>query len=114
VIELHKRQPLTKLQRAKLFRDRGGICGGCELRIGVSQLWIDEHRIPLAMGGTNDWSNRELRHEHCAKEKTKIDMQQIAKAKRIEAKHIGAKPKPKWGKRMPYKDNTKYINGDME
>jgi hypothetical protein len=114
MIELHKRKPLTKLQRAKLFRDRGGICGGCNIRIGVQELWIDEHVNPLAMGGTNDWSNRELRHVSCAKEKTKIDVAQIAKAKSIEARHIGAKPKSKWPKRFGRISNTKQLHEDFE
>lgn len=89
--EHERRKPLTALQRAKLFAERGGICGGCKQRIKAGDPWIDEHVIALALGGTNDWSNRELRCGDCAKEKTKEDLKRVAKAKRVYAKHVGAK-----------------------
>ena len=95
-IELHDRKPLTKKQRVQLFFDRKGECCICRGNIHVNEKWIDEHIIPLAMGGTNDWENRGCAHVDCAKGKTKVDVKQIAKAKRIEAKFIGAEqPKTK-------------------
>jgi len=89
-IELHDRKPLTKKQRVELFFERKGECCICHGNIHVGEKWIDEHIKPLAMGGTNDWSNRGCAHVDCAKGKTKVDVKQIAKAKRVEAKHIGA------------------------
>ena len=95
-IDLHNRKPLTKKQRVQLFFDRKGECCICHRNIKVGEKWIDEHIKPLAMGGTNDWANRGCAHVDCAKGKTKVDVKQIAKAKRIEAKFIGAEqPKTK-------------------
>jgi 5-methylcytosine-specific restriction protein A len=95
-IALHDRKPLTAKQRVQLFFERKGECCICHGNISVKDKWIDEHIIPLAMGGTNDWSNRGCAHVACAKDKTKKDVGDIAKAKRIEARHIGAKqPKAK-------------------
>jgi 5-methylcytosine-specific restriction enzyme A len=91
LLKLEKRKPLTALQRAKMFRDHDGICCICKQPIGVKDIWLDEHIKPLGMGGTNDMSNRGPAHIDCAKAKTKDDKGQIAKAKRREAKHIGAK-----------------------
>ena len=90
LLTLHKRKPLTDLQRAKMFRDHKGICCICKQPIGVKERWIDEHERALAMGGSNDPSNRGPAHKACAKAKTKNDKGQIAEAKRREAKHIGA------------------------
>ena len=90
LLPLHKRKPLAALQRAKMFRDHKGICCICKLPIGVKEGWIDEHERALAMGGSNDPTNRGPAHKACAKTKTKDDKGQIAEAKRREAKHIGA------------------------
>ena len=92
-LTLHKRKPLTAKERIELFRAHDGMCCICGGKIQVGELWIDEHERALALGGTNDLDNRGPAHEQCAKIKTKADMAMIAKAKRIEAKHFGAKKK---------------------
>ena len=97
-IELHDRKPLTKKQIVELFYRDNGNCCICSGKITTSDKWedvdrsqiIDEHGIPLALGGTNEMSNRGLAHLICAKGKTKHDIGNIAKAKRVEANHIGA------------------------
>lgn len=89
-ITLHKRKPLTPLQRAKLFDEHGGICCICGCKIQAGVRWWDEHERALALGGTNDTDNRGPAHEDCARLKTKGDMKRINKAKRTRAKHIGA------------------------
>ena len=89
-ITIHRRRPLTPLQRAKLFDDHGGICCICGCKIQAGQKWWDEHQLALALGGTNDPDNRGPAHEDCARLKTKGDMQRINKAKRTRAKHLGA------------------------
>ena len=99
-IEIHKRKPLTTKQRVEQFQLHKGMCCVCGGKIMVGQKFIDEHELALAMGGTNDMSNRGIAHVKCATIKTKDDMGQIAKAKRREAKHIGAnRSKHKWPKR---------------
>lgn len=57
----------------------------------VQRNWIDEHRVPLALGGTNALKNRELRCIAHAKSKTfgskattaGSDIGNIAKVRRI-------------------------------
>jgi len=114
LLDLHVRKPLTDLQRVKMFREHGGKCCICGDKILTDEKWIDEHERALALGGTNDPDNRGPAHKACAKDKTKNDMQMIAKAKRNEARNIGAnRPKHKWGKQKfnrPKFDNTKFIN----
>ena len=115
MLDLHPRKPLTTLQRAALFRDHNGMCCLCSGKIHVSEKWIDEHIRPLSMGGTNDMENRGPAHVKCAGHKTSAEAAPRSKAKRIEAKHIGAtvrKPWPKRGVHNRIVDNTKYVNRD--
>ena len=109
-----KRKPLTPLQRTKLFLEHGGKCCICKEKIGLNEKWIDEHINPLGMTGTNDWSNRGPAHVACAKTKTADDKANIAKAKRIQAKHLGAKGKSKIQSRGfgQFKSNSKNLDGE--
>ena len=50
---------------------------------------IDEHIIPLQLGGSNDLTNRELRCLPCAKEKTRVDRKAVAKAAHIHRRLTG-------------------------
>lgn len=93
-ITIHKRKPLTALQRAKLYDAYDGKCWICGLPIPIGDTWRDEHKRPLALGGTNAMDNRAPVHIHCAREKDAKDIPAIAKAKRTRAKHVGAKPEP--------------------
>jgi 5-methylcytosine-specific restriction endonuclease McrA len=108
-----KRKPLTTKQRVEQFQLHKGKCCICGMQIMVGSKWIDEHELALELLGSNDMSNRGIAHLACAKVKTKTDMGLIAKAKRREAKHIGAKrPKKKIQSRgfKAYPSNTKYVN----
>ena len=110
MLELHDRKPLTTTQRVQLFRDHKGMCCICGGKINVGETWHDDHQRALALGGTNDLSNRGPSHVDCHKEKTKDDVAMIAKAKRNEARHFGAETKRPWPKRGEWKDNTKYLD----
>jgi 5-methylcytosine-specific restriction endonuclease McrA len=94
LLPLHKRKPLTQLEAAKVFRDAKGKCWICGKPILEPNRWRDEHKIPLAKGGTNELSNRAPVHFECAPAKDKTDKASIAKAKRIEAKRIAPNFKP--------------------
>ena len=85
------RRPRTTLQRAKIFNDHNGICHICEEKIdGTREKWELEHVIPYEL--TRDDSDENLRPAHvsCHKQKTAQDKKDIAKAKRVAAKHTGA------------------------
>lgn len=90
---IEPRKPLTRNQRVKAHDEHGGKCCVCLLPIAPGERFIDEHIIPLELGGSNDKSNRGIAHIQCAKIKTKRDMALIAKVKRIRAKHLGVKKK---------------------
>lgn len=87
-----KRKPLTPTQRLKLFEAHKGLCGLCGAQIRAGEQWIDEHIIPLGLGGTNDMENRAPVHVQCANSKTHGsdgDVARIAKAKRVKMRHLG-------------------------
>jgi len=114
VVVPEKRRPLNRAEMAHLCITQNGRCGcGCgekldALREGI----IDEHRVPLALGGSNDLSNREAWRKPCAKAKTsEKDAPAIARAKRLAgetctgpkreiAKHVNAWA-PKGSRKLP-------------
>ncbi|WP_295228031.1 hypothetical protein [uncultured Brevundimonas sp.] len=79
-----KRVPLTPKQRAQLALDQNGRCGcGCGERLDhAREGTIDEHIVALALGGSNDLSNRAIWRKPCSAVKTAKDMAFIARAKR--------------------------------
>lgn len=83
---LEKRKPLTRREIIQLMLDQNGRCGcGCGVKLDpMGEGVIDEHRVPLALGGTNDLSNRHLYRKPCASAKTGKggDLTSIGKAKR--------------------------------
>jgi len=89
------RKPLTPRQRLALFEAHKGLCCICGLPIDYAKGFVDEHIRPLGLAGSNDLDNRGPAHIHCAAVKTEGDLAAIAKAKRVKAKAIGARPAPK-------------------
>lgn len=53
------RTALTKFEYATLFLAQQGKCAICGNRLEQGNIH-DDHRIALALGGTNDLSNRQL------------------------------------------------------
>ncbi|MNS32335.1 hypothetical protein D3C72_644140 [compost metagenome] len=93
-VEIEKRKPLTRAEFGQLMIDQEGKCAcGCGLKLQpMGEGVIDEHRVPLALGGTNHLSNRHLFRKPCAKAKTSDrDAPAIAKVKRIEARLNGTR-----------------------
>jgi hypothetical protein len=89
-----ERQRLTRSQRRKMWEDHGGICVICKQPIDPAKGFIDEHIRALALGGTNDLSNRGPAHKACAAKKTLADMAMINKAKAQKDAYLGIKPTP--------------------
>jgi len=100
------RARLSTRERVRLFALHGGICHLCECRIVPGEVWDISHDLALALGGADDDANRMPAHRKCHQARTRDDMGLIAKAKRREAKHIGAyrskSPLP-GGKASPWK-----------
>lgn len=109
-----RRHISTKL-RVIVFERAGGRCSICRLKIDAGQDWDLSHDIPLALGGADDETNWSPAHRRCHRTITREeDMPRIAKAKRSQAVHIGAKrsknPMP-GGKRSSWR---KRMNGTVE
>ena len=97
-VEATPRKRLTRAERVAILKRQEHRCAGpCE----ASLIWswveerpvygpmIDEHIVPLELGGSNELSNRELRCIDCAKEKTRADRKVIAKVARIRRRLAG-------------------------
>lgn len=86
-----KRKSISTKARVGIFQRHGGVCDICRGKINVGELWEVSHRIPLELGGADDESNWFPAHKTCHRKLTaETDIPQIAKAKRLEAKRIGA------------------------
>jgi 5-methylcytosine-specific restriction endonuclease McrA len=101
--EATPRQRLTPVQRVSILARQHDLCAGCNETLVWTVIegkrvygpMIDEHIVPLDLGGSNDLSNRELRCIPCAKAKTREDMKRIAKARRLRIKHGPPELRPK-------------------
>jgi 5-methylcytosine-specific restriction endonuclease McrA len=94
------RARLTAAERRILLERQGFRCAACPepltLEVNgriVLAAMVDEHIVPLALGGTNDLANRELRCPACAKGKTSKDLKAILKVKRIQRRLAGEEPR---------------------
>ena len=101
-----KRGYLGKQVRLAIWEREGGKCMlcGCKLQVG---RFIFEHVRALELGGSDTPDNIRLTCRPCATEKTRDDHARAAKAKRVKARHLGAKapsrnPLP-GGKRSPWR-----------
>ena len=108
------RRSLSRTKMVALFTAKHGICHICSGKIGPGEAWDRSHPIPLAMGGADDETNWDIAHRKCHQTITKADVADIARAKRREARHLGAKrsAKPMAGSRLsPWR---KRLNGRAE
>lgn len=87
---------MTPARRLRIFEAHGGKCCLCDNRIdGVREPWTVEHLIALGLGSADEDANCGPAHEACRREKDKIDIAAIAKAKRVKQRHIGLKKNAK-------------------
>lgn len=85
------RRHISTRERAAIFSRCGGICHLCGGRINVGEAWEVSHDRPLALLGDDDGNNLQVAHAKCHRHHTAtVDAPNIARAKRREAKHIGA------------------------
>lgn len=93
-VEIEPRRVLTRREVIELAVRQSGRCAcPCGEKLdALREGCVDEHRIALALGGTNDLSNRELWRLPCAKAKTAgKDAPAIAKCKRLVARAEGTR-----------------------
>ena len=85
---------MSTSRRARIFDTHGGICHICGGKIQVGEAWDADHVIPQALTGDDSDDNLRPAHAAChrgVESKTSDDVRVIAKAKRVHARHIGAK-----------------------
>jgi 5-methylcytosine-specific restriction endonuclease McrA len=87
-LEPTPRKRLTSAQRFTLLERQNDRCPYCEEPL-FGKPMVDEHILPLELGGSNDLSNRALLCVPCAKAKTKDDHKRIAKARRLRKREAG-------------------------
>jgi len=90
-----RRRSMTGKARLALLKAHNATCHICGGEIQTGQKWDVEHVIPIAMGGDDELTNMRPAHAKCHRDKTDADIAAIAKAKRREIKHTGAKAPPK-------------------
>jgi len=87
-----KRARLSTAARFALLQREEYRCHLCRGPITVGQAWDVSHEIPLELNGADDEANRRAAHRKCHRGHTAaIDLPAIARAKRIEASHHGAR-----------------------
>lgn len=91
------RRKMTPARAVRIWEARRGICILCDQPIdGPRCEWVIEHPRALGLGGSDDDKHLGPAHRACADKKTygpNGDLALIAKAKRVKAKHIGARNK---------------------
>lgn len=60
---------LESLDRGRIYRSTKGRCTVCGQHIPPDSDWHEEHRVSLAAGGANDYSNVGPAHGQCNLEK---------------------------------------------
>ena len=85
------RRSISTRERVALFQAADGICHICSGKITVGEAWEVEHIIPLALGGDDHGANLQPAHVKCHRTKSAQDATNTARAKRREAKQLGAK-----------------------
>lgn len=84
------RRRLSTKTRMSILERFNRRCQMCQCEIGHGIGFDLDHRIPLAIGGADEIENLVPLCTPCHRLKTKGDVRDIAKARRREAKHIGA------------------------
>ena len=81
--------PLMNNEKAKLLKIQQWQCPKCGLYFKEGDLLEVAHRVPTALGGGDEISNKWVFHRHCHDEKTAEDMARIAKVKAAGINHNG-------------------------
>ena len=66
---------------SKLLKLQKGTCTLCRTRFHMESVMEIDHILPKALGGKDQYSNLQLLHKHCHIKKTRIDRDNIARAK---------------------------------
>ncbi len=73
------KNPMMPARKAKLLKTQKGKCNWCNLMFRHGEVMEEDHIIPKAIGGKDNYKNLHLLHRHCHDEKTKNDLKLIKK-----------------------------------
>jgi 5-methylcytosine-specific restriction protein A len=91
-----KRKRRTGKQRLAILKAHDSKCYLCGGAIDpTTQKWELDHENALNLSSDDSDANLRPAHDKCHRVKTDDDVKKIAKAKRREVKHNGAKPAPR-------------------
>ena len=108
---------LTQQKIAKLFLERGSMCGqpDCRRKLGASDDWIVEHILALENGGSNDWHNLGITCLRCKPIKDAADHGAAAKSRQSATRFVVSRSMRQTsfpcGRNSPWK---KKLNGQIE
>lgn len=88
------RPAMTTKRRALIFERHKGTCYLCGAKIQIGEAWDAEHIIAWEISRDDSDDNLKPAHKKCHAVKTSRDRRDIAKVKRMEAKHNGTWAKP--------------------
>lgn len=89
------RPSMSKARRVRIFVKEDGRCYLCNEKVKIGDLFEVEHVIPWAISFDDSDENLKIAHTVCHKQmKTKGDMRDIAKIKRIIKKSDPVTRKP--------------------
>ncbi|WP_375509693.1 group II intron reverse transcriptase/maturase [uncultured Nostoc sp.] len=71
--------PQMPNRKAKLLKRQKGKCPWCGLYFQEWDVIEEDHIIPRALGGKDEYKNLQLLHRHCHDKKTAIDLKEIRK-----------------------------------
>jgi hypothetical protein len=94
------RRRLSRIEFAQLMLAQEGRCLACGDRLRADEI-IDEHLVPLDLGGPNDIDNRALFCLGCAREKTIDDSAASVHGRRVRGE-IGQKRRRELRKLKPW------------
>lgn len=114
-VAVEARRALTRRETIEIAVRQGGKCGcGCGHRLNaLTEGVIDEHVLPLILGGTNDLTNRALWRKPCAVAKTKADRTADAKVKRLREETCAGEPARKIQSRGFDKSKSRGFDGKV-
>lgn len=81
--------PVPSRVRLRVFERAGGICHISGRKIGPGDKWEIDHVIALVNGGENRESNLAPALTEAHRAKTREDVAQKAKDRRVRSKHLG-------------------------
>lgn len=77
--------------RLRIFQRAEGRCEVCTRKLMPGDAWQADHIVALVNGGANRESNLRCICDWCHKAKTRADVAEKSRTRRVQAKHAGVK-----------------------